>query len=164
MNDELYGKEVWEEIKQVASSLFYPDEFRAEKSRIEPYYRGLASLVAIAAACASFTDSSALIKAMSILTALTVLWPVLFTAFLPVSEDFSKIDGLRICLKNRLVELERFWYAGYSEETYEVYLKAKEAFAGTETEVSALFGKTGTRIEKRAVSRSEKYLQRFTVS
>ena len=162
MNEALYRNELWAELKQTACNLYYLDDLRARKKKIEPKYRGTVALVAIVSACVSFMDCPVAIKPVTVVTAILTAVPLLFPSLFPDVADFSEMDMLRIELKKRLAELEAFWHAVPSESSYSDYLETKQSFAKLETSLSALFGKINRRSEKYAIASSERYLERFT--
>jgi ABC-type transport system involved in cytochrome bd biosynthesis fused ATPase/permease subunit len=162
MNAELYRNELWEELKQAVCNLYYLDDLRARKKKIEPAYKGIVATVAIISACVSFVDCPVAIKLVTVVTALLTLVPLLFPLLLPGVAAFSEMDTMRVGLKKQIGELEAFWRMETPKESYGDYLKAKQAWAELETNLSALFGKVNARIEKYAIANSERYLERFT--
>jgi len=160
---ETYANELWEEVKQVSTDLFYLEDLRADKARIEPYYKGLLSLCAIVTALCSFVGAVWLIHATALMTAVVTMLPILFPV-LPSGADFAKMDALILALKQRQAAVEEYWYKGFSAENRAAYRASKEAFAPTEVELSALFGKIGKRREKEAQELCDRYLDRFFTS
>lgn len=77
---ETYANELWEEVKQVSTDLFYLENLRADKARIEPYYKGMLSLCAIGTAVYSFVGDALLVNITALVTAVATLFPILFPA------------------------------------------------------------------------------------
>jgi hypothetical protein len=162
MNKELYGNELWAEIKQTSCNLCYLDELRAGKARMEPYFKGLIAMVAAFSAVTSFTGPVWAASTVVIVTSLLTAIPLFFPSLLPTAADFSEMDVLRIKIKSRLTELEQFSQGERGEAEYDGFVKTKQRHAPVETEAAALFGKISKRINRRAIKQSELYLDRFT--
>ena len=163
MDKDLYITELWEDLKQVNINLLYLDEFRANKAKIEPVYRGCVGVVALITAVVSFFDTPFISETMAILTAAGVIVPMIFP-FLPTLDRFSEIDELRISLKNRLLELEELWRKEKDDATYKRYQEGRKQYTILETKLSALFGIINEKWNKRLIKRHEEYLDKFTFS
>ena len=163
MEQDIYISELWEDLKQVLSNINYLDILRAKKAGIEPVYKGMLGIIATFSAVAGFIDVPYLAEAAAIITALGVIAP-LFFPFLPCAADFSKMDAIRLSLKEYLAELELLWSSNKGSAEYSRYLDGKKRYAVTETEASAIFGEINEKWEKQALTKSERYLGRFFIS
>lgn len=163
MNEELFKKELWNSLCETATDLYYIDSFRDYKQRIDPLYKGLLSCVAIIASIISFFDSVIAVKVVSTVTAILATAPFLFP-ILPQSSDFEKIDKLRVAIDTHLQYLSKLWLLDWKDETFEEYSQVKIEYAVIDNEVSSLFGKINTKLEKKAQDKAYRYLDKFFVT